>query len=51
MDVSVGFSDDSFCAADFTAVWTAPEDCYDPCAPETTLLGVLQRLPTSGRME
>ena len=38
MDVSVSFTDDPFCEADFTAVWTAPQDCYDPCPGNTTLL-------------
>ena len=37
-DVSVGFSNNPFCTADFTAVWTAPVDCFDPCPGQTTLL-------------
>jgi subtilisin-like proprotein convertase family protein len=38
VDISAAFSDDSFCTADFTAVWTAPVDCYDPCPGNTTLI-------------
>lgn len=38
VDVDVEFSDDPFCAGNFVAVWTAPVDCFDPCAPQTTLL-------------
>lgn len=38
VDVDVEFSDDPFCAGTFTAVWIAPVDCFDPCAPATTLL-------------
>ena len=38
VDVDVSFSDDLFCSNSFNAVFTAPVDCFDPCANSTQLI-------------